>query len=66
MACTIDHLRVSLRLRVLQDFVDAQGHHHAAGETGVLEHLDVDFATDEILPRPNSDFSRIDMPAEWT
>lgn len=49
MACTIDHLRVSQRLRVLQDFVDARGNRHAAGECGLLQRLEADFATQEIL-----------------
>ncbi len=49
MGCTIDHLSMHLRVRVLQDFVDARGASHRAGEQAVIRQLDFDWARDEVV-----------------
>ncbi len=49
MACSVDHLSVHQRVRVLQDFTDARAAVHRAGEEGVILALELDYATREIL-----------------
>lgn len=49
MGCVIDHLERDHRLRVLEQFTDLRGVSHAVGETGVLRHMELDWAAQEIL-----------------
>lgn len=48
MGCTIDHLEAGQRVTVIRDFTDGRGESHRAGETAVLQTLDVDLATRSI------------------
>ena len=48
MGCTIDHLCADLRVTVRQDFADARGHRHRAGETGVIRKIALDWPKQEI------------------
>jgi len=48
MATTIDHLSADHMVRVLQDFVDARGVHHRAGEEGRIIALGFDMRTNDI------------------
>ncbi len=48
MACTIDHLRVDHRVKVLRDFTDLGGLRICAGEVGVLRGLGLDYTRMEI------------------
>lgn len=49
MSCVIDHLSVDHRVRVLQDFRDARGATHRAGEVAVIRRLDFDWSTQDIV-----------------
>lgn len=48
MGCVIDHLQSDHRIRVLQDFTDARGARHVAGEEAVLRSMDLDWGRQEI------------------
>ena len=49
MACVIDHLLKDHWVTVLQDFRDARGTAHHAGETAVLRSMDFDWQRQEIV-----------------
>src|SRR5688572_14224344 len=49
MACVVDHLQADHRVRVLQDFTDARGTRHVAGETAILRAQAFDWPTQEIV-----------------
>jgi hypothetical protein len=48
MGCVIDHLSRDHRVRVLQDFEDARGARHAAGESAIIRSMDLDWNRQEI------------------
>lgn len=48
MATTVDHLRAGLQATVIRGFVDARGVHHTRGESGRIEGIRIDWATNEI------------------
>ena len=49
MGCVIDHLQSDHAIRVLQDFRDARGTFHRAGESGVVRRMDLDWLRQEIV-----------------
>src|SRR5688500_11162276 len=49
MGCVIDHLQSDHQIRVLQDFSDARGTRHRAGEVGVIRRMDLDWPRQEIV-----------------
>lgn len=49
MGCTIDHLSVDHSLTVLQDFRDALGTKHHAGEQGMLRIMELDWPRQEFF-----------------
>ncbi len=48
MSCTVDHLRVDLHVKVLQNFTDARGISHRPGTSGVVRAMDLDWSRQEI------------------
>jgi hypothetical protein len=48
MSCTIDHLRPDHRAEIIQEFTDARGVTHRAGEHGILRRIDLDWPSQEI------------------
>jgi hypothetical protein len=49
MGCVIDHLQSDHRVRVRQDFTDARGARHFAGEEAVLRSMNLDWSRQELL-----------------
>lgn len=48
MSCVVDHLGADLRVRIRQDFTDAQGVRHRRGEEGVTRVLALNWARQEL------------------
>jgi hypothetical protein len=49
MGATIDHLSADHRVEVLQDFQDARGTKHRAGEHAIIRRMDLDWPKQEFL-----------------
>jgi hypothetical protein len=48
MGCTIDHLASFHRITVIEEFTDLRGVQHRRGESGVIQLMELDWATQEI------------------
>ena len=49
MGSVIDHLQADHQIRVLQDFSDARGTTHRAGDVGVIRRMELDWARQEMV-----------------